>query len=182
MSILKNKKQGTEEEVYFNFINSIKAEATKKDYERDIKLFMKFCDATRLSDLLVITEPQKQIIKYLMSQRARGLAFNTLSNMLNAIYHFYEMNDVVLNKSKINMFKGEFTKTVTDRAYNHNEIRKVLDVSDVRLKVMILLMAPSGMRVGALPLLRLRNLEKIDSIYKITVYEGANEEYHTVKK
>ena len=51
MSILKNKKQGTEEEVYFNFINSIKAEATKKDYERDIKLFMKFCDATRLSDL-----------------------------------------------------------------------------------------------------------------------------------
>lgn len=57
------------------------------------------------------------------------------------------------------MFKGEFTKTVTDRAYNHNEIRKVLDVSDVRLKVMILLMASSGIRVDALPLLRLRNLE-----------------------
>ena len=77
------------------------------------------------------------------------------------------------------MFKGEFARTVIDRAYNHNEIRKVLDVSDVRLKVIVLLMASSGMRVGALPLLRLRNLEKVDSIYKITVYEGSNEEYYT---
>ena len=180
MSILSKKQDvGNEEEIYFNFINSIKAEATKKIYERDIKLYMKFCDVTRLSDLLVIIEPQKQIIRYLTSLRERGLAYNSLSNMLNAIYHFYEMNDVVLNKKKINMFKGEFARTVIDRAYNHNEIRKVLDVSDVRMKVIVLLMASSGMRVGALPLLRLRNLEKFDSIYKITVYEGSNEEYYT---
>jgi integrase/recombinase XerD len=46
---------------------------------------------------------------------------------------------------------------------------------------MILLMASSGMRIGALPSLRLRNLEKInsDSIYKITVYEGSNSQYYT---
>lgn len=120
MSILSKKQDvGNEEEIYFNFINSIKAEATKKIYERDIKLYMKFCDVTRLSDLLVIIEPQKQIIRYLTSLRERGLAYNSLSNMLNAIYHFYEMNDVVLNKKKINMFKGEFARTVIDRAYNH---------------------------------------------------------------
>ena len=38
------------------------------------------------------------------------------------------------------------------------------------------------MRVGAVPFLRLRNLEKVESeydIYKITVYEGFNEEYIT---
>lgn len=35
------------------------------------------------------------------------------------------------------------------------------------------------MRVGALPSLRLRNIEKIDSIYRITVYEGSNSEYDT---
>jgi hypothetical protein len=48
------------------------------------------------------------------------------------------------------------------------------------MKNIILLMASSGLRVGAIPLLKLRHLEKIDSIYKITVYEGANEQYYTV--
>ncbi|MDW0341031.1 MAG: hypothetical protein QN424_01665 [Nitrososphaeraceae archaeon] len=38
------------------------------------------------------------------------------------------------------------------------------------------------MRIGAIPGLRLGNLEKVESdydIYKITVYEGFNEEYIT---
>ena len=40
-------------------------------------------------------------------------------------------------------------------------------------------MESGGMRIGAIPLLKLRNIEKINSIYKITVYEGYNEEYFT---
>ncbi len=136
---------------------------------------MAFCDIEKLSDLLSI-EPQKQIVKYLMSLREKGLSFNSIR--LHAIYHFYEMNDVPLNKKKINMFKGEFIKSV-DMAYTNDEIKKILDVSDPRMKSIILLMASSGMRIGAIPLLKLRNIEKINSIYKITVYEGSNEEYFT---
>jgi integrase len=47
------------------------------------------------------------------------------------------------------------------------------------MKGMILLMASSGVRIGSLPLLKIRNLEKLDSIYKITVYEGSNEQYYS---
>jgi integrase len=76
------------------------------------------------------------------------------------------------------MFKGEFKKSV-DRAYTYQEIKKILDISDLRMKTIILLMASSGMRIGAIPLLRLRNVEKVDSVYKIIVYEGTNEQYYT---
>jgi len=182
MSVLdqsQNQDTQNEEDVYFNFINSIKSEVTKRIYENDIKLYLKFCNLTKLSELLMITDPQKQMIKYIMSLRKKGLATNSISTLLNGIYHFYEMNDIPLNKKKINMFKGEFTGKVVDRAYTREEIRKVLDVSDLRMKVMILLMASSGMRIGALPSLRLRNLERIDSIYKVTVYEGTNSSYYT---
>jgi site-specific recombinase XerD len=182
MSVLdqsQNQDTQNEEDVYFNFINSIKSEVTKRIYENDIKLYLKFCNLTKLSELLMITDPQKQMIKYIMSLRKKGLATNSISTLLNGIYHFYEMNDIPLNKKKINMFKGEFTGKVIDRSYTHEEIRKVLDVSDLRMKVMILLMASSGMRIGALPSLRLRNLERIDSIYKVTVYEGTNSSYYT---
>jgi site-specific recombinase XerD len=182
MSVLdqsQNQDTQNEEDVYINFINSIKSEVTKRIYENDIKLYLKFCNLTKLSELLMITDPQKQMIKYIMSLRKKGLATNSISTLLNGIYHFYEMNDIPLNKKKINMFKGEFTGKVIDRSYTHEEIRKVLDVSDLRMKVMILLMASSGMRIGALPSLRLRNLERIDSIYKVTVYEGTNSSYYT---
>ena len=114
-----------------------------------------------------------------MSLREKKLSFNSISTRLNAIYHFYDMNDVSLNKKKIKMFKGENQRKVVDRAYMHEDIKKILDVSDLRAKTIVLLMAFSGLRIGALPDLRLRNLEKIDSLYKITVYEGSNSQYFT---
>jgi hypothetical protein len=164
MSILKQNKDN-KQDVYFNFINSLKSEVTKK--------------VAKLSDLLSIVEPQKVIIKYLMSLKERGLSYNSVSLALYAIYHFYEMNNIALNKKKINMFKGEFTRKVSDRAYTYEEIRKILDISDLRMKSIGFLMGSSGIRIGSIPLLKLRNLKKIDSTYKITVYEGTNDQYYT---
>lgn len=40
-------------------------------------------------------------------------------------------------------------------------------------------MASSGLRIGSFPDLRLRNIQKIDNIYKITAYEGFNSQYFT---
>jgi site-specific recombinase XerD len=169
-----------EQEVFFNFINSIKSVATKEVYSNNLQLFMKFYNLTKMSDLLKI-DVQNSIIKYVISLRESGLSSNTIQVRLNAIFHFYAMNDVILNKKKIKMFKGEFSRKSVDRAYEHEEISKILQVCDLRMKAVILLMASSGMRVGAIPDLRLRNMEKIDNqnIYKVTVYEGSNESYFT---
>jgi integrase len=168
------------EDAYFNFINSIKSGVTKEIYQYNIKLFMKFCSTESYDALMQISNPQTQIIKYLISLKEKGLSSNSISTRLNAIYHFYDMNDVALNKKKINMFKGESSRKVVDRAYTYEEIKKILDVSDLRQKTITLLMASCGMRIGALPSLRLRNLQKIEnSIYKITVYEGSNSQYDT---
>lgn len=40
-----------------------------------------------------------------------------------------------------------------------------------------LLLASTGMRIGALSTIKIRDLERIDDLYKITVYSGDNEEY-----
>ena len=77
------------------------------------------------------------------------------------------------------MFKGEYTRKVVDRAYTDKDIKKILDVSDLRAKTIVLLMASSGIRIGALPGIRIRNLEKVNNIYKITVYEGSSSQYFT---
>lgn len=126
-------------------------------------------------------DAQKSIIKYIMSLREMKLASSSIKSRLYPVFHFYEMNDVTLNKEKINMFKGEFIKknNNNDKAYTHEQIRKILDVSDLRVKIVVLLMASTGCRVGALPSLKLRNLEKIQefNLYKIRFYEGSSEQY-----
>jgi integrase len=162
------------EEVYSNFVNSIKSDVTRKIYDYNLRLFMEFCGIDEFEKLI---GQQNQIIPYLMSLRERKLSYNSISTRLNAIYHFYDMNDISLNKKKIKMFKGEYTRKVVDRAYSHEDIRKILDVSDLRGKTIVLLMASSGIRIGGLPDIRIRNLEKINNIYKITVYEGSNSQY-----
>jgi hypothetical protein len=62
-------------------MNSLKSPYTKESYDLNIKLYLKFCNLTKLSELLTIPEPQKQIIKYIMSLRERGLSTNSMNTM-----------------------------------------------------------------------------------------------------
>jgi site-specific recombinase XerD len=48
------------------------------------------------------------------------------------------------------------------------------------MRVVILLLASTGMRIGAIPDLKLKHLTKIEefSLYQITVYENTKDEYY----
>lgn len=58
----------------------------------------------------------------LIDFRKKKLSYNSICTRLNAIYHFYDMNDISLNKKKIKMFKGEYSRKIVDRAYTHEDI------------------------------------------------------------
>jgi integrase len=70
---------------------------------------------------------------------------------------------------------------VEDRPYSKEQIRQLLEFADLRLKCMILLMCSAGLRRGALPNLRIGDLEKIYkySLYKVSVYKKEQEAYFT---
>jgi integrase len=163
---------------YSNFINSLKSDETKIKYDFCIKNFMTFVDQKDYSALLKINV-EERIIDYILQLRKLKLSSNTIRTRVASIYHFYAMNDVILNKTKINKYHGEFRKVVKDRPYTHEEIHKLLDVADLRMKVCILLMCGAGLRLGAIPDLKMKHLERIDNLYKITVYENSNQEYTT---
>jgi site-specific recombinase XerD len=82
------------EDVYSNFVNSIKSDVTRRIYEYNLRLFMEFCGINKFEDLI---GQQNKIITYLMSLREKKLSFNSISTRLNAIYHFYDMNDISFN-------------------------------------------------------------------------------------
>ncbi|MEO9321330.1 MAG: site-specific integrase [Nitrososphaera sp.] len=110
----------------------------------------------------------------------RNLRAQTIIVNLSAIIHFYQYNDVIgVNWKKLKAFCGERKRAVKDRAYTIDEIRKLLDHADDRKRIMILLMASAGLRIGSIADLKIRNLERISGLYKIMLYEGADEEYFT---
>lgn len=88
--------------------------------------------------------------------------------------HTCEMNDVILNWKKLKKFiKSEKTDNEIngkDRGHTHEEIQKILEFSDKRLRTAFLVLASTGIRIGALQSIRIADLERIDNLYKITVY------------
>jgi integrase len=86
------------------------------------------------------------------------------------------MNDVTgLNWTKIHSFIGGNEKHTEDRPYTHSEIQRLIQKTTPRNRAIILLMSSAGLRVGAIPLLRMRDLEPIDNygIYKVNVYASS---------
>ena len=94
------------------------------------------------------------------------------------------MNDVVLNSKKIKRFlpadEGHYQG---DRPYSIKEIELLLSKCDIRSRVVVLLMASTGMRVGAIPGLRIADIKKFDEydLYLIWVYNKSKKDrYYTI--
>jgi site-specific recombinase XerD len=109
-------------------------------------------------------------ISYLRKQKA--VANKSVGAYVAAIRKFYSMNDMQMNWDKIHSFQGNDEEQTEDRPYTQSEILTLTQRTSPRNRAVILLMASSGMRIGAIPLLRIKDLESIDKyqIYKVNVY------------
>ncbi|MFI5405823.1 MAG: tyrosine-type recombinase/integrase [Nitrososphaerales archaeon] len=173
-------------EAYRYFVNSARSMATKNAYTKALRLYMRFKGLTDCEQLLK-GEPkliQSNIIEWLIHlKEVQNLSSASITLYCTALRHFYDMNDITrLNWKKISSFIGENIKTIKDRPYTREEISKLLDAAqDRRLKIAILLMCGSGLRIGSLTGLKLQNLQRLPNygIYQITVYENTKEEYFT---
>jgi len=174
-----------------NFINSVKSKYTKREYRSTLFNFVKYYNTT-LEDLLVLSprDIEQKIINYITNMNARGLSYGYINMVMSSIFHFFDMNDVLLNKKKVSKFMAENKRANKDRAYTHEEIKSLVDSGDFRFRALILLLASTGIRVGSIPGLQIRHLEKKDgnndgnnnngssNIFKVTIYENSGEEYH----
>jgi integrase len=116
---------------------------------------------------------QMDISDFIIYLRKKGNAAASVSLYIAAINKFYTMNDITtLNWKKVKSFMGEHEKVAEDRPYTHSEIQTLIAHTTPRNRAIILLMSSAGLRLGAIPLLRIRDLEPIDKyqIYKINVY------------
>jgi integrase len=168
-------------QAYRYFLDSLTTEATRKTYTFNLNQYCKHIkveggDCTRLLD----TSPslaEAQIIDYIVDLKNKGRSYSRINSCVCAIVHFYFMNDITLNRKKIARFMGEGKKVVRSEAYTREQIAKMLPVSDERTKATILLLCSTGIRIGAVPWLKVKHFKPLENgVSMITIYDG---EYFT---
>src|SRR5581483_3994285 len=100
------------------------------------------------------------LIQYIVSMKERDTSYLTRQLSLAAITSFLSANEVEINKKRVTKFLGEHKKTVDDRPYTREEIAKILTKCDERKRVIILVLSSTGMRVGALAEVRIKNMKR----------------------
>jgi site-specific recombinase XerD len=123
------------------FEESIKSEATKTIYKSNLK---KYFDHIGSDFQVSENDPraiEQKIIEYIISMKQQKRSYFSIRNHISPILAFYKINDIVVNVNKIVRYIPAKKRANRDRAYTHEEIHKLLETVDVRMRTVILLLA-----------------------------------------
>lgn len=135
---------------------------------------------------------EEKIILFLDSQKQRvlkkELAAGTLRNLFLAIKTFYDAYDDLLptpNWKRISKALPRAKSSPNDRSPFKEEIQKLCEHADLRIKSIVYTMCSSGIRVGGWDFLRWKHVTSLTNekgevvAAKLLVYAGEPEEYYT---
>jgi hypothetical protein len=117
--------------------------------------------------------------------RHKELAAGTVKNYYRAVKLFCEMNDISLNWKKISRGLPRTKKSSNDRAPTIEELRKLVEYPDRRIKSIVYSMTSGGFRLGAWDYLRWKHVipqsnDKGEVIAaKVVIYAEEVDEYYT---
>ena len=174
----------SKEAPYIEWFTSLRAPETKRRQPYALVRYMKFYSFTSTYDM-IRRDPkmiQADIIQYIITDTS--ISRNTMQTYVAILRGFYILNDITtINWRKVKSKLGEIERRHQDQAYTPEQIKTILDngCSELRTKAVILLLASSGMRIGALPSLLMKHLHyhEKEELYRFTVYAGSNKEYTT---
>lgn len=172
-------------EAYNNFVRALenKSVETRRTY---IESFKPFPDFVQLSPGTIISLEQKtlqhKIRDFLDALKVQGRSYSTINKAYWAIRTFLAANETLVNWDWIDLYKPKKDeKEPADRPYNHEELSSIMAACELRGTTALLCMASGGLRMGALPLIRIPDLTWIEqaSLYGVHVYPGTDSHYYT---
>ena len=160
-------------------------------YLKKLKLFLRFVgmNPEEVVDIAMDNprELERLLLVFVEWLKDRGVSGSTIRQHVQAIKHLLVMNDLesALNWEKLSKLMPKARKIGLDRAPTKEEIRKLLEYADIRLKALILLLCSSGIRIGSVEHLRWKHVKPVE--YKgqrfakliVPVSKGDGEAYIT---
>ncbi len=126
------------------------------------------------------------LISFITHNKERVLHKEFSAGSLNTYYQnvklFYEMNDITegINWRKIQRGLPKARTVSNDRAPTLDELRKLMEYADRRIKMLVTVMFSSGIRVGAWEYLQVKHVIPVkNNCAKLIVYDDELEQYYT---
>jgi hypothetical protein len=181
------------------FLYAIRSNTTKSRYLHRLKNFFDYLgiegDVKTQARAFVSASQEKgknwvyaNVMKFLSYHKERAergeVSNSSVRNYYKPLKLFLEMNDIELPWKKISRGLPKGRRHAADRAPTVEEIQKLVEYPDRRIKAIVFTMCSSGIRLGAWDYLRWGNVKPIerDGIIvaaTITVYAGDEEQYYS---
>ncbi|MGD9674326.1 MAG: hypothetical protein AB7U98_12710 [Candidatus Nitrosocosmicus sp.] len=192
------------ESPYFRFTYALKAPETKRQYPKRLEVFLDYLKlqgstieekANQFYEFIK-QDPktfQNALLNYFIFQNERAnigeISQSTIPNYYKPIKLFCDMNDVIINWRLVTRGIPKGRHASEDMVPTRDEIKKLLEYPDRRIKPIVLIMISSGIRLGAWDYLKWKHIIPIKSdsedelgkviAAKIIVYAGDNEQYYS---
>lgn len=193
-----NNIQEVESNAYSLFIYAVRSQITRDYYLRRLRIFFDYIDLhngnliEERCNIFAVKGKENNnwafnsILKFLQFQKDRveneQITGATLRNFVKAIKLFCEMSDIPIQWKKITRGLPKTRRYADDRAPTLEEIIKISEYPDRRIRAIIYTMASSGIRLGAWDSLHFKHIKPIEKggkiiAAKIIIYAGEDDEY-----
>jgi hypothetical protein len=187
----------------YSFMYALKSSEARRQYPRRLKMlfdYLKlqgsleeqskhFLDNTRQKGILWAQDSIMMFLDFHKERvRKKELAAGTLKNYYRATKLFCEMNDLTLNWKRISRGLPRAKNASNDRAPTIEEIRRLVEYPDRRIKPIVYAMASGGFRLGAWDYLQWKHVFPMTNgnakdgeviAAKVIIYADEAEEYYT---
>jgi hypothetical protein len=182
------------------FLYALKAPESKRQYPRRLKVFLDYLqlEGSLGQQAIQFLSRAKQnpqwaqnsLMKFIVFQKQRAnngeISPSTIGNYYKAIKLFCEMNSdsPIVNWKKITRGIPAGRKASNDRAATTEELRKLSEYPDRRIKTIVYVMCSSGIRLDAWDYLQWKCVTSITDengeiiAAKLLIYPGDAEEYY----
>jgi hypothetical protein len=180
------------------FVYAVRSQVTRDYYLRRLRIFFNhiglLSEGTMEKRCNLFASKGKEnpnwafscIVRFLQYQKERvereEITGATLRNFVKAIKLFCEMTDIPVSWKKVSRGLPKTRRYADDRAPTIEEIQKISEYPDRRIKCIVYTMASSGIRLGAWDYICWKHVEPVKRdgkvvAAKIVVYPGDDEEY-----
>lgn len=182
------------------FLYALKAPETKRQWPNRLKVVFEFLGLTGNLDeqakqfmtlcsggsMVPVQSKIIEFISYEVQRVQKGeISLSTIPNYLKAMKLFCEMNDIHVSWRKISRGVPRGRQAANDRAPTKEEIQRLLEYPDRRIRPIVYTMISSGIRIGAWDSLKWRHVKPIQNengevvAAKLTVYANDAEQYYS---
>jgi len=151
--------------------------------DEQAKQFMTLC---KEEGIALVQEKIIEFISYEIQRSKKGeISLSTIPNYLKAMKLFCEMNDISVSWKKISRGVPRGRQAANDRAPTREEIQRLLEYPDRRIKPIVYAMISSGIRIGAWEFLKWKHVKPFHSengevvAAKLIVYAQEADEYYS---